>query len=353
MNAATVIESPMLAKCRSRSAVNSGPRLGFVGVGWIGLSRLQAARQLAQFEVVAVADGSAEAREKAAAVAPDAVMCADLHQVLDEPIDGVVIATPSALHARQTCQALEAGKAVFCQKPLARTAEETRRVIGAAQRADRLLGVDFSYRFMRGVAEMRDFVRRGELGTIFAGDLVFHNAYGPDKPWFYDARQSGGGCLVDLGTHLVDLAQWTMGYDEASNIICRLFRGGQRLDAQQIEAGAVEDFAQASWTTETGAAVRLTCSWRLSAGCDAVIEASFYGERGAVRLRNVGGSFYDFTVERMTGTAGQQIASPPDEWGGRCLADWCRRLACGERYDSSIESVVDVAEVLDQCYGRT
>jgi len=103
-------------------------------------------------------------------------------------------ATPSALHAPQTCQALEAGTAVFCQKPLARTADETRQVIRAARRADRILGVDLSYRFVDGVPQMRELVRSGELGTVFAADLVFHNAYGPDKPWFYDVRQSGGGC---------------------------------------------------------------------------------------------------------------------------------------------------------------
>jgi predicted dehydrogenase len=99
-----------------------------------------------------------------------------------------VIATPSALHAEQAIAALDRGLAVFCQKPLGRDASETRAVVEAARRADRLLGVDLSYRYTRAAAALRDEVRSGALGEVYAVDLVFHNAYGPDKPWFYDRR---------------------------------------------------------------------------------------------------------------------------------------------------------------------
>jgi predicted dehydrogenase len=55
-------------------------------------------------------------------------------------------------------------------------------------------------------------MRSGELGRVFAVDLVFHNAYGPDKPWFYDPELAGGGCVMDLGVHLVDLALWSLDF---------------------------------------------------------------------------------------------------------------------------------------------
>jgi predicted dehydrogenase len=64
------------------------------------------------------------------------------------------------------------------------------------------LGVDFCYRFLDETVAVRELVESGELGEIYAVDLVFHNAYGPDKPWFYDRTQSGGGCVVDLGNTL-------------------------------------------------------------------------------------------------------------------------------------------------------
>src|SRR5947199_289519 len=81
-------------------------------------------------------------------------------------------------------RALKRGAAVFCQKPLGRTAAEARAVIDAARAADRLLCVDLSYRFTDGMRRIRELVRAGALGRVYAVDLVFHNAYGPDKAWF-------------------------------------------------------------------------------------------------------------------------------------------------------------------------
>jgi predicted dehydrogenase len=84
--------------------------------------------------------------------------------------------------------ALSAGAAVLCQKPLGRSEAEARAVVEAAQAADRPLAVDLSYRFTEGMAAISRAVRAGELGRVQAVDLVFHNAYGPDKAWFYDRR---------------------------------------------------------------------------------------------------------------------------------------------------------------------
>jgi hypothetical protein len=98
--------------------------------------------------------------------------------------------------------------------------------------------------------------------------------------------------------------------------------------------------------------VQLACSWRLQAGQDAIISAAFYGTQGGAALRNVNGSFYDFTAERYRGTARETLSDPPDAWGGRAAADWARRLAAGERFAGDAERLVDVARVLDRIYGR-
>jgi predicted dehydrogenase len=261
----------------------------------------------------------------------------------------VVLATPSALHAEQAVRALEAGCAVFCQKPLGRTAAEARRVVDAARAADRLLAVDLSYRFTAAARAVRERVERGELGTVYAVDLVFHNAYGPDRAWFYDPALAGGGCVVDLGVHLVDLALWTLGFPAVERVDSRLFAGGERIDG---EPDRCEDYAEATLDLAGGAVVRLACSWKLPAGRDAVIGAAFYGTGGGAALRNEGGSFYDFTAEAYRGTAAERLASPPDDWGGRAAVDWARRLAAGERFDPAAERLVEVAEVLDRVYRR-
>jgi predicted dehydrogenase len=299
-------------------------------------------------EIVGIGDASAEMREAAAGVAPEAARVGSLEELLELEPDGVVIATPSALHAEQAAVALERGMAVFCQKPLGRTAAEVRWVVDAARRADRLLCVDFSYRFTEAMRRIRELVSGGELGRVYAVDLVFHNAYGPDKPWFYDRALAGGGCVMDLGVHLVDLALWTLGSPAVQEVSSRLFAGGQPLAPRPHE---VEDYAVVRLDLEGGVTVQLACSWRLPAGRDAVIGAAFYGTVGGAALRNVDGSFYDFVAERYHGTARETLAEPPDAWGGRAIVAWAQRLARGERFDPEAEQLVQVAEVLDRIYG--
>jgi predicted dehydrogenase len=196
---------------------------------------------------------------------------------------------------------------------------------------------------------LREIVRAGEIGSVYAADVVFHNAYGPDKPWFHDPTLSGGGCVMDLGIHLVDLALWMLDFPAVAGVTSRLFAQGEPLGP---DPRRVEDYAIARIDLEGGATVQLACSWNLPAGREAVISASFYGTGGGVAMHNENGSFYDFTAERFRGTARDTITSPPDDGGGRAAVDWARRLAAGEGFDPEAERLVDVAAVLDGIYGR-
>jgi predicted dehydrogenase len=328
---------------------NEPPRLGFLGLGWIGQHRLQALLDENACRVVAVADPSEQVRARVQELAPDAAFAATLDELLQHELDGVVIATPSALHAQQSLAALERGVAVFCQKPLARTLAENAAIIEAARKADRLLGCDLSYRHTEAMRRIRNSVVEGELGDVYAVDLVFHNAWGPDKSWARDPALAGGGCAIDLGIHLVDLALWTLGFPPVERVTSRLYANGQPLAPG---ADAVEDYAVAQLELATGAVVRIACSWNCSTGRDAIIEAHFHGARGGAAMHNVNGSFYDFAAARFEGTKRIPLADPPDAWGGRAVVDWARRLGAGGRYDRSIESLLQVASVLDRIYGR-
>jgi predicted dehydrogenase len=300
-----------------------------------------AATGLAQ--VAAVADVDAALRGAALEAAPGAREAQSLDELLELDLDGVVIATPSALHADQAVAALERGLAVFCQKPLGRDAAETRRVVDAARAADRLLGVDLSYRHLAAVRAARDVLP--QLGRVYAADLVFHNAYGPDKPWFLDRELSGGGCVIDLGTHLLDLALWLTASTSATVRSAALLRGGA-----PVAAGDVEDYAIAHLALDGGVEARLACSWFLPAGRECVIECVLYATGGAVAIRNVGGSFYDFRAEHLHGTQTTVLAEPPDDWGGRALAAWADRLAGSRGFDEQATEHVRLAAVLDEVY---
>lgn len=323
----------------------SRPRLGFLGSGWIGRHRMEAILETGAVEAAAICDPSEQCAAQAAHLAPQAQVVPSLPALLDLELDGIVIATPSALHAEQSIQALERGMAVFCQKPLGRSAAEAASVVAAAREADRLLSVDFSYRYAAATQAVAELVRGGSLGRIFAADLVFHNAYGPDKLWFYDRAQSGGGCVMDLGVHLIDLLLWLFDYPQVTHAASHLLAGGE-----PAPPSAVEDFALAQLTLADGTVARLACSWRLQAGREAVIEATFYGEHGGASLRNVGGSFYDFEALRFSGTTSQVLVAPPDAWGGRAAAAWAEQLARSRRFDPAAERLVDVAAAIDLIY---
>lgn len=329
--------------------MTSRPRVGFLGVGWIGRHRMEKMVQTGAIEVAAIADPSPEMAAEAHKLAPGARLFETLDELLEQDLDGLVIASPSALHAEQSIRALERGAAVFCQKPLGRTAAEARSVVEAARAADRLLAVDLSYRFTEGMGQIRRLIAAGDLGQVYAVDLVFHNAYGPDKAWFYDPALSGGGCVMDLGVHLVDLALWALDFPGVTSVSGKLMSGGRPLQCGGVQ---VEDYAIATIGLDTGAAVQLACSWRLQSGCDAIISAAFYGTGGGAALKNVDGSFYDFNAERYRGTARETLASRPDDWGGRAAADWATRLAAGQRFDPAADRLVEVSAVLDRIYGR-
>jgi predicted dehydrogenase len=322
------------------------PRLGFLGTGWIGRHRLEAIARADVAEISAIADPACDLAAQCQKVAPEAVLSESMDELLEMPLDGLVIATPSALHAEQSIAALERGIAVFCQKPLGRNQVEVARVIAAARRANVLLGVDLSYRHVQAIRRVRELIHSGELGRVFAVDLVFHNAYGPDKPWFYDWKLSGGGCVIDLGIHLVDLALWMLDYPRVNEVTSRLFAQGKPLTRRDT----VEDYAVARFDLETGATVSLTCSWKVNAGCDSIISGTFYGSEGGARFRNVEGSFYSFVGERFRGTSRAQICGSGDDWGGQAAVQWAAQLAAGAQYDPEIERLIDVTGVLDAIY---
>lgn len=322
------------------------PRLGFLGLGWIGRMRLQALVQSQLVEVAALCEPDPAALEQARALAPAARCVSSFGQLLEQPLDAVVIATPSAQHAEQARAALERGLAVFCQKPLARTAAEARSVVDAARASDRLLGVDLSYRGSTAARRLREVVRAGTLGHVFAAQLCFHNSYGPDKAWFYEREQSGGGALIDLGVHLIDLLLWTLDYPAVTSVASRVLSRGEPLQGDE----RVEDYVAAQLALDGGVLVQLACSWRLHAGCDCAIEMSLFGTGGGASFRNCAGSFYDFVAEALSGTSRHTLAEPPDAWGGRMVVDWAARLARGERFDREAERYVQVASVLDRIY---
>lgn len=322
-------------------------RLGFVGLGWIGRKRLDGIAADPAIEVAALCDTMGSRLDAAASTYCGAVAATSLEDVLRTEIDGVVIATPSGFHASQAMRCLARGIAVFCQKPLTTSARATREVIGAARAADRLLEVDFCYRYVVGMHELKRRIASGALGEITAIDLTFHNAYGPNRRWCFDRAAAGGGCLLDLGVHLLDLALWLQDFPDVELESVRRIAQGRPAPADAIEDQAFIQLRQAN-----GAVVRLACSWYAQIGCDAHIELRVLGTKGGAVWNNLDGSFYDFELHVCRGAQRERLARAPDNWGSRALVQWVHKLAADRSFDPAAFDIARSAELIDEAYLR-
>lgn len=324
------------------------PRLGFAGLGWIGAQRMHVLADSGAADVAVLCEPDANRLGAACAgLHRQPAACMSFEDLLEQPLDGVVIATPNVLHEPQVRAALERDLPVFCQKPLALSRPGTERLIALARRRRVPLGIDWSYRHLAGMGALRQRIRAGEIGAVFAAELCFHNAYGPAAAWYDDVTQSGGGCLLDLGCHLLDLCHWLIGLRDPVDVRARCFRRGARLEPPVTEC---EDFVLASIEYAAGAQVRLACSWRASTGRGAVIGCRIFGTDGGAEISNVGGSFYDFEVALHRGPESELLGAPPDPWPGRALTKWTRRLR--HRGGDDLDGLSATADVIDRIYGR-
>lgn len=194
-------------------------RLAVLGVGNIGKVHVQAARAMDDVELVAVADAVPENRAYANRVGVDVVYDDYANLLRTEPVDAVVVALPPFLHRDAVEHAARRDCHVFVEKPLARTASETRDLLETATAADVLVGVDHTLRYIPAVRRVRDEYATGAVGDVPYATIARVNygsfarppARGPLPGWHLDGDAAGGGVLVELGVHLFDVLAWTFG----------------------------------------------------------------------------------------------------------------------------------------------
>ena len=184
-------------------------RYGLIGCGEIGRLRAEGLRRSGR-RLVAVSDIDAG---RAACVAAGARVEGNWRDLIQRPdVDAVIVSTPPSLHAEMTIAALRAGKHVLCEKPLARTAEECRAMVAAAEENRRFLATGFNYRFYPSVLKARELLDSGLIGKVdhirsYAG----YSASAHNHAWLHDAGVMGGGALRDNGIHLLDLTCYFLG----------------------------------------------------------------------------------------------------------------------------------------------
>jgi predicted dehydrogenase len=193
-------------------------RLALLGCGWVADMHVRAAASSGQ-TVVGVANHRLESAQRFAQEHGIARVTTDWRELVSAPeVDVVVVCTPNALHAEQSIAALEAGKHVLCEKPMATTVADGEAMLAAAARSDRLLLVLHPWRHHDAVIAARAAIAAGELGRVTrTHGYGVHADWGPGG-WFTDPALAGGGALLDMGIHAIDTARFLLGEPEAVRV---------------------------------------------------------------------------------------------------------------------------------------
>ena len=209
-------------------------------------------------------------------------------------IDAVSVCTWNSAHAPCTILALSYGKHVLCEKPMAMNATEARAMIDASKKYGKKLMVGFVRRFGNDAAITKDFIEAGNLGDVYYAKTTYLRRNGCPGGWFGDKSRSGGGPLIDLGVHVIDLARYLMGGPKPVSVYGATFNCiGERKAlkdkaAYNIRKGGetpftVEDMATALIRFDNGAVLSVEASFNLHIKKDTgTIE--LFGSKGGAKL---------------------------------------------------------------------
>jgi predicted dehydrogenase len=249
-------------------------RFGLVGAGCIGQLRAKAIRKLSGAALVAVTDvNGPAAAQLASACGARAVPSLDALLSLEE-IDAVIVSTPPQYHEQAVLTALAAGKHVLCEKPLANSLEACRRMVQSARVHGKILTTGFNHRYFPAIQFIKRTLAAGTIGKLnhvraFAGHEGLSQFRSSAE---YDKKVIGGGALLDVGIHLIDLTAYILGdvrdvYGAATGAVWNL--------------PETEDNGFALLRNSNGAVATLHASWTEWKGYRFYLEA--YGDRGMVR----------------------------------------------------------------------
>ncbi|HIQ70846.1 MAG TPA: Gfo/Idh/MocA family oxidoreductase [Candidatus Onthenecus intestinigallinarum] len=251
-------------------------RVGIVGCGGIANGKhLPALKALPNVKMVAFCDLIRERAEKALKEygAEDAKIYDTYEELVADPtIDVVHVLTPNKAHAPISIAAMEAGKDVMCEKPMAKTAADARAMVECAKRTGKTLTIGYQNRFRPDSLYLKKCCEAGDLGEVYyARAHAIRRRAVPTWGVFLDEEAQGGGPLIDIGTHALDLTLWEMNNYEVESVMGSVYRKlADTKDAANAwgpwdpEKFTVEDSAMGFIKMKNGATIVLEASWALN-----------------------------------------------------------------------------------------
>jgi predicted dehydrogenase len=340
-------------------------RVGVIGCG-VGRAHLTSYATLPDdVEIVALAGTDEDRCRRLAAEFNIPRLFSDYRDLLAQPdVEAVSVCTPNYLHAPITLAAVAAGKHVLVEKPLAMTVAEGEAMVRAAEKAGRVLMIVFNYRFRGDAQTLKRHIDAGGLGEVYyvqAGWLRRHGIPGHGS-WFVCKEQSGGGPLIDLGVHVLDLALWLMGRPRAVAVSAATYaalgpRGRGLWPGLRPSSGGgnfdVEDLALAFIRLETGATLSLAVSWAGYTGWGDDYFVHLWGQEGGAELTVRGYAEAD-TLRFFADVAGVRTEMRPQcpavPGHAQVVGEFVRAVKAGRPTSPTGEEGLAVLRLVDAIY---
>ncbi|QOR71619.1 Gfo/Idh/MocA family oxidoreductase [Ruania alkalisoli] len=282
----------------SEEAANAPLRAGVVGLGWAGQQHMAGYHALDGVELVGLAGMEEHLLAELGKRYDVPGRYASLEAMLAEAnLDVLSIATPTAMHAPMAIAALGAGVHVLCEKPMAPTAAEAERMVEAAQRADRVLEITFNKRHRAPARTLRRLVADGVLGRVYYAKAGWVRRKGIPGlgTWFTRKESAGGGPMMDIGIHALDLALHVLGEPGVRTVSAATYaefgprgRGGGSYGvgartAEDTTVYEVEDLGTALLRLDNDATLMLEASWAQFVDHDRFY-LELFGTEGGARI---------------------------------------------------------------------
>ncbi len=301
-------------------------RIGIIGAGNIGNVHAFQFSQLSDFcEVVAITDMSMPlAKQRAAEYKIPNIMSSPEELINCKDVDAVIIGVPNHFHAPLAVKAIEAGKHVLLEKPMAIHADAARDIVRAATDASQIVMIAHQMRFESIAMQIKEQIDRGELGQIYTAKTGWYRRKGIPGwgTWFTKMDESGGGPLIDIGVHMLDLALYLMGNPKPVSVSGSTYA---QFGPKRKGIGSwgkpdwnghydVEDLATALIKMEDGSSLTLEVSWAVHMDTDNEPFIHLMGSEGGAFYRGKSGKLLTEKFDCPLETA---LVTPADDQGER------------------------------------
>lgn len=327
-------------------------RVGVIGLG-MGKSHLRRFAECPQAVVTAVCDLDEGLLAKAKEEYNIPFVFTDYRKMLKlGELDAVSIVTPNVFHAAMSMEALRRGKHVLCEKPMAMNARQAKRMVEEAGKHKKKLMIHFNQRYSPEARYIKNTIDKGGLGEIYYIKTGWLRRMGaPMRPSFTDKSVSGGGPLIDLGVHRLDLALWLLDYPGVLTVSAGVFDkiAGDKLRSRGMKYD-VEDLGVAMLRLDTGAVLMLEASWATMIKCEEEMNTVIFGTKGSFEQKSIDYKVVEFKFITETRDKITEVTPKVDRKCGSAQQHFLDCIINDLEPEVSGAHGVDIMKILDGIY---